>query len=115
MLRAVRDVSASEGKRLQLYYGIILIEEWNLNVITKNGWMEGDLLDFAMSSYWLDAALPTTSASCYVLPHQGNWQCGTAGKCVVACVWLDRATIQFRFIGPAAQTTGSFCVFGPAL
>ena len=46
------------------YYGTILMEEWNLNVITKNGWMEGDLLDFAMSSYWLDAALPTTSASC---------------------------------------------------
>jgi hypothetical protein len=49
------------------YYGTILMEEWNLNVITKNGWMEGDLLDFAMSSYWLDAALPTISASCYLL------------------------------------------------
>ena len=54
------------------YYGTILMEEWNLNVITKNGWMEGDLLDFAMSSYWLDAALPTTSASCYLLKATGN-------------------------------------------
>jgi hypothetical protein len=30
-------------------------------------------------------------------------------------LWLDWATIQFRFIGPAARTTGSFCVFGPVL
>jgi hypothetical protein len=54
------------------YYGIILIEEWNLNAIAKNGWMEGNLLDFAMSSYWLDAALPTTNASCYLLKATGN-------------------------------------------
>jgi hypothetical protein len=30
-------------------------------------------------------------------------------------VWLDWATIQFRFIGPAVRCTGSFCVFGPVL
>jgi hypothetical protein len=30
-------------------------------------------------------------------------------------LWLDRATIQFRFIGHAATYTESFCVFGPVL
>jgi hypothetical protein len=30
-------------------------------------------------------------------------------------LWLDRATIQFRFIGPASRYTGSFRVFGPVL
>jgi hypothetical protein len=30
-------------------------------------------------------------------------------------LWLDWATIQFRFFGPAARTTGRFCVFGPVL
>jgi hypothetical protein len=30
-------------------------------------------------------------------------------------VWLDWATIQFRFFGHAATYTGSFCVFGPVL
>jgi hypothetical protein len=30
-------------------------------------------------------------------------------------LWLDRATIRFRFFGHAATYTGSFCVFGPAL
>jgi hypothetical protein len=32
-----------------------------------------------------------------------------------ADIWLDWATIQFRFIGHAATYIGSFCVFGPAL
>jgi hypothetical protein len=30
-------------------------------------------------------------------------------------IWLDRATIRFRFIGHCRTCTGSFCVFGPAL
>jgi hypothetical protein len=30
-------------------------------------------------------------------------------------IWLDWATIQFRFIGPNSGYTGSFCVFGPVL
>jgi hypothetical protein len=30
-------------------------------------------------------------------------------------IWLDWATIQFRFFGPASRYTGSFCVFGPVL
>jgi hypothetical protein len=30
-------------------------------------------------------------------------------------LWLDWATIQFMFIGPASRYTGSFCVFGPVL
>ena len=30
-------------------------------------------------------------------------------------LWLDRATIQFRFYQPNSGYTGSFCVFGPAL
>jgi hypothetical protein len=30
-------------------------------------------------------------------------------------IWLDRATIQFRFLRPASRYTGSFCVFGPVL
>jgi hypothetical protein len=34
---------------------------------------------------------------------------------VFLVVWLDRATIQFRFIGPNSGYTGSFCVFGPVL
>jgi hypothetical protein len=36
-------------------------------------------------------------------------------KMATFLVWLDRATIQFRFIGPAARTTGRSCVFGPVL
>jgi hypothetical protein len=30
-------------------------------------------------------------------------------------LWLDWATIQFRFFGPNSCYTGSFCVFGPVL
>jgi hypothetical protein len=30
-------------------------------------------------------------------------------------VWLDRATIQFRFYQPNSGYTWSFCVFGPVL
>jgi hypothetical protein len=30
-------------------------------------------------------------------------------------VWLDWATIQFRFFGHCRTYTGSFCVFGPVL
>jgi hypothetical protein len=30
-------------------------------------------------------------------------------------VWVDWATIRFRFLRPAARNTGSFCVFGPVL
>jgi hypothetical protein len=30
-------------------------------------------------------------------------------------VWLDGATIQFRFFGHNSCYTGSFCVFGPVL
>jgi hypothetical protein len=30
-------------------------------------------------------------------------------------VWLDWATIQFRFYQPNSGYTGSFCVFGPVL
>jgi hypothetical protein len=33
----------------------------------------------------------------------------------LAYVWLDRATIRFRFIGHYRTYIGSFCVFGPAL
>jgi hypothetical protein len=36
-------------------------------------------------------------------------------KMATFLVWLDRATIQFRFIGPAARTTGRSRVFGPVL
>jgi hypothetical protein len=34
---------------------------------------------------------------------------------MVLGVWLDWATIRFRFFGPAATYTGGVCVFGPAL
>jgi hypothetical protein len=30
-------------------------------------------------------------------------------------LWLDWATIQFRFFRPNSCYTGSFCVFGPVL
>jgi hypothetical protein len=30
-------------------------------------------------------------------------------------IWLDRATIQFRFLRHCQTYTGSFCVFGPVL
>jgi hypothetical protein len=30
-------------------------------------------------------------------------------------VWLDRATIQFRFLRHCRTYTGNFCVFGPVL
>jgi hypothetical protein len=33
----------------------------------------------------------------------------------IPMVWLDWATIRFRFFGPASRYTGSFCVFGPVL
>lgn len=41
------------------YFGTILIEEWNLNVITRRGWMEGDLMNFALSQHFLDERLPS--------------------------------------------------------
>jgi hypothetical protein len=37
------------------------------------------------------------------------------GKFVGHYIWLDWATIRFRFIGPNSGYTGSFCVFGPVL
>jgi hypothetical protein len=33
----------------------------------------------------------------------------------IISIWLDRATIQFMFFGPASRGTGRFCVFGPVL
>ena len=54
------------------YYGEILIEEWNLNIITNNGWMEGDCLNFAFSEFFLDQRLPSVSASVYLLQSGGN-------------------------------------------
>jgi hypothetical protein len=41
------------------------------------------------------------------------WLGATCG--LPMAVWLDWATIQFRFFGPAARCTWSFCVFGPVL
>jgi hypothetical protein len=41
---------------------------------------------------------------------------GVVGSIVsTASIWLDRATIQFRFFGHCQTCTGSFCVFGPVL
>ena len=40
---------------------------------------------------------------------------GTSGRGGAEAIWLDWATIRFRVFGPAARTTGSFCVFGPVL
>ena len=54
------------------FYGTILLEEWNLNVITRSGWMEGDLLDFAMSGYYMDKTKSSISASVYLLKASGN-------------------------------------------
>ena len=54
------------------YYDEILIEEWNLNIITNNGWMEGDCLNFAFSEFFLDQRLPSVSASVYLLQSGGN-------------------------------------------
>jgi hypothetical protein len=54
------------------YYGEILIEEWDLDVITNNGWMEGDCLNFAFSEFFLDQRLPSVSASVYLLQSGGN-------------------------------------------
>jgi hypothetical protein len=54
------------------YYGVILIEEWNLHVITNNGWMEGDCLNFAFSELFLDQRLPSVSTSVYLLQSGGN-------------------------------------------
>jgi hypothetical protein len=54
------------------YYGVILIEERNLNVITNSGWMEGDCLNFAFSEFFLDQRLPSVSTSIYLLQSGGN-------------------------------------------
>ena len=61
------------------YYGTLLIEEWNLNVITRNGWMEGDLLDFAMSRYYMDNTKSSISASVYLLKASGNLEVRVSG------------------------------------
>jgi hypothetical protein len=36
-------------------------------------------------------------------------------RCATIWIWLDWATIRFRFYQPNSGYTGSFCVFGPAL
>ena len=54
------------------YFGTILIEEWNLNVITRRGWMEGDLMNFALSQHFLDERLPSICASVYLVQSAGN-------------------------------------------
>jgi hypothetical protein len=56
------------------YFGTIMIEEWNLNVITRRGWMEGDLMNFALSQHFLDERLPSICASVYLLQSEGNLQ-----------------------------------------
>ena len=60
--------------KTKTYYGTILLEEWNLNVITRNGWMEGDLLNFAMSEFYNNNTMPSISTSVYLLKASGNQQ-----------------------------------------
>jgi hypothetical protein len=46
------------------------------------------------------------------------YNCGQTGHYKLECtvlLWLDWATIRFRFIGHCRTCTGSFCVFGPVL
>jgi hypothetical protein len=56
----------------------------NLNVITHKGWMEGDLLNFALSQHFLDEHLPSICASVYLLQSAGNLELR------VSIIWLDR-------------------------
>jgi hypothetical protein len=53
-----------------------MIEEWNLDVVTRKGWMEGDRLNFALSQHLLDERLPSICASAYLLQSAGNLNCG---------------------------------------
>jgi hypothetical protein len=39
----------------ELHYGTMPIDERMANVINKDGWLEGDLLDFAMSAVFTNA------------------------------------------------------------
>jgi hypothetical protein len=39
----------------------------------------------------------------------------SAFRLLYTWLWLDRATIQFRFYQPNSGYTGNFCVFGPVL
>jgi hypothetical protein len=51
-----------------------MIEEWNFYVITRRGWMEGDLMNFALSQHFLDERLPSICASAYLLQSESNLQ-----------------------------------------
>jgi hypothetical protein len=55
------------------FYGTVLVEERIVNQIDRGGWMEGDLLDVAMSME--DCTQPmkvVVSASVYCLKSSGN-------------------------------------------
>jgi hypothetical protein len=54
------------------HYGTILIDERMANVTNKGGWLEGDLLDFAMSSIFTNDRVRVISASCYLFASTGN-------------------------------------------
>jgi hypothetical protein len=50
---------------IESHYGTIPIDERMANVINKDGWLEGDLLDFAMSA--IVRSSPTSA--CALFPH----------------------------------------------
>ena len=56
------------------FYGTVLIEERIVNQIARAGWMEGDLLDFALSDSGVctDTKKGVVSASVYCLKSLGN-------------------------------------------
>ena len=69
-LVARRQYKAETGT----FYGTVLIEERIVNQIARAGWMEGDLLDFALSDSGVctDTKKGVVSASVYCLKSLGN-------------------------------------------
>jgi hypothetical protein len=63
----------------QSHYGTIIIDERMANVINKDGWLEGDLLDFAMSSIFTLDRVRVASASGYLLASTGNAELQVGG------------------------------------
>jgi hypothetical protein len=73
--------------------------------LQENGFCSG--ADWTLGS----ALVCTVGAVARCRTSSSGWR----RPCQRTSIWLDRATIQFRFLRPNSGYTGSFCVFGPAL
>jgi hypothetical protein len=57
------------------FYGTVLVEERIVNQIDRGGWMEGDLLDVAMSMEDCTQPMKAVGGICVGVLPQVEWEC----------------------------------------